>query len=263
MPVVRMPNGDQVRFPDTMSREEIRAKILQKFPQADPDRGVLQKASEFGTGAQRGVLGDMLGITKFLPGDYLPGLPESAVQARRGARQEAQQFADAPSASGYETAGKIFGREAPFAVLPGGGRVAAWGAEKAMGAVTPLGFLAFMHSFPHIAIPMLLARPNLYSSLQGLAMRAAPYVGRGVGALTGLAEKIGGAEAVNAYGRDDETQTPAAPSSPAPSTPEVPGPTPTPGTARPVARSDAAADYPTANRSGRGDRLPLYGSPTN
>ena len=32
MPVVRMPNGDLVRFPDEMPREEIRGLIQSKFP---------------------------------------------------------------------------------------------------------------------------------------------------------------------------------------------------------------------------------------
>ena len=34
MPIVRMPDGQKVRFPDNMSREEIRGMILQKFPDA-------------------------------------------------------------------------------------------------------------------------------------------------------------------------------------------------------------------------------------
>jgi len=34
MPIVRMPDGQKVRFPDDMSREEIRGMILQKFPDA-------------------------------------------------------------------------------------------------------------------------------------------------------------------------------------------------------------------------------------
>jgi hypothetical protein len=32
MPIVRMPNGDQVRFPDDWSKEQIQAKIREKFP---------------------------------------------------------------------------------------------------------------------------------------------------------------------------------------------------------------------------------------
>ena len=34
MPIVRMPDGQKIRFPDNMSREEIRGMILQKFPDA-------------------------------------------------------------------------------------------------------------------------------------------------------------------------------------------------------------------------------------
>lgn len=32
MPIVRMPDGQKIRFPDNMSREEIRGMILQNFP---------------------------------------------------------------------------------------------------------------------------------------------------------------------------------------------------------------------------------------
>ena len=34
MPIVAMPNGDQVQFPDDMPKEQIRSMILSKFPDA-------------------------------------------------------------------------------------------------------------------------------------------------------------------------------------------------------------------------------------
>src|SRR6478752_3772645 len=34
MPIVAMPNGDQVQFPDDMPKDQIRSLILSKFPDA-------------------------------------------------------------------------------------------------------------------------------------------------------------------------------------------------------------------------------------
>lgn len=46
MPVVKMPNGDLVRFPDDMPKEEIRAKIASKFPELEANSTKAQANAE-------------------------------------------------------------------------------------------------------------------------------------------------------------------------------------------------------------------------
>ena len=57
MPVVRMPDGALVNFPDDMPQEEIKGLIASKFPDiatrsAAPERGLLDT---FGGGVSRGM----------------------------------------------------------------------------------------------------------------------------------------------------------------------------------------------------------------
>lgn len=241
-----------------------------KYQQAepDPDRGVLEKAKEFGTGAQRGVAGLGLGLTHFLPGDELPFLPESARQARRGARQELQKFADAPRASNYETAGSIFGKDiAPMFIGGPGGRIAGWTAEGATRLAPTLAQLVYALHNPHAILELILARQaGVTSKVQGLFDQLAPHVGGMVAGGTRGVERLAGAEALNAYGRDDAQDTQAPGTQPPPSSSPVPSAPPS-GPAGPARGRqpglDADTDAPVANRSSRGDRLPLYNPAAN
>lgn len=68
MPIVEMPNGDQVEFPDDMPKEQIGALIRQKFPEAVPDPSVYGandyqrrakgEAALMQEGRQQGAVGD-------------------------------------------------------------------------------------------------------------------------------------------------------------------------------------------------------------
>ena len=73
MPIVRMPNGDQVRFPDDMSKDEIRGKIASKFPELAPKSG--------GETAVDSLIGAGSGITRAVTD--VPSLPADVVDLTR------------------------------------------------------------------------------------------------------------------------------------------------------------------------------------
>lgn len=277
MPIVTMPNGDRVNFPDTMSREEIRAKILEKFPEADPNRGVLQKWGEVGTGMWHGLAQDMGSsgrVLSHLPRGALSALPgaEPAAQLIRSFGPAAERWGNQPLSSDYERTGQFIGRDVVPMLAPGGvgsglGRVAA---EKATAGAIPAATLYLMSHFPHVMLPLLWKFPNLYSGLQDLAMRAAPMMGK-AGSVAGHAtERIGEGEAgqyipgapQNAGDTQEPSPTPPAPSS-SPAVPAPAQPRTAPGAPRPSPGQDADTDAPVANRSSRGDRLNVYGGSAN
>jgi hypothetical protein len=117
MPVVKMPNGDLVEFPNDMPREQIKAQILKWFPDAgkgaaekpaskeaaEPQESTLQWAGRqalgFGKGVAQKLGSTVAGLGEVLPGGNLPGLPERAVKAREQAKSELKEFTDAPSES--------------------------------------------------------------------------------------------------------------------------------------------------------------------
>lgn len=61
MPIVRMPDGTNVKFPDDMPKEQIRGLISQKFPDVAP-KSFSDKAKDFGSelGRQAGLTGRYL-----------------------------------------------------------------------------------------------------------------------------------------------------------------------------------------------------------
>lgn len=112
MPIVRMPNGDQVRFPDDMSKDEIRGKIASKFPELAPKSG--------GETALDSLIGAGSGITKAvtdipsLPAD-VAGLGRMALE-KLGASPEAIQrgrdyISRNPLASGILGASRAYREE--------------------------------------------------------------------------------------------------------------------------------------------------------
>ena len=129
MPVVRMPNGDQVNFPDDWSKDRIQANIKEKFPEAsarDVPRGgyvgqTLKGAAQSYAGlADLALTGgditrDVLGPTA----NIIPGLGGAAATLSSiipsDWRKQLTEFADQPYTPGYETAGRIGYFGAPLA----------------------------------------------------------------------------------------------------------------------------------------------------
>src|SRR5215475_10753184 len=81
--------------------------------------GVIQRAGE--------ILPDPMDMMGLRPTD------ERSVKARKQASEELHKFTDAPSASGWETGGRIAGQTLPFAFMPGVGATSTLGsiAERA------------------------------------------------------------------------------------------------------------------------------------
>jgi hypothetical protein len=115
MPIVRMPNGDLVRFPEGTSEEEIRAKIVKKFP--EQGRSTLQNV---GMGLAEGAAGDLVGVGQLAERgvDYLrPGTSESVKRALPGVASTMRYVKEGsmrPTTSTAEQLGRIGGG----AVLP-------------------------------------------------------------------------------------------------------------------------------------------------
>ena len=125
MPIVGMPNGDQVQFPDDWSKEQISAKIKEKFPDAD-------KTDRFGPGyvPRGGYVGQSLkgaaqsytgladlaltagdAMNAATGGASIPppfGLPSTLASIiPSDFRKSMREFANEPYTPGYETAGRI------------------------------------------------------------------------------------------------------------------------------------------------------------
>ena len=126
MPVVSMPDGTRVRFPDDMPREEIRAIIQRKFPETNPEIG--GKAYQVGRGVVQGAIYDPIeGIGQIIEhatGKRIP-IPQSV-------RNWFDKVRENTEATGTGTASRIGGAVASALVAP----------ELAIGQVGRLGALA-------------------------------------------------------------------------------------------------------------------------
>lgn len=116
MPVVSLPNGDRVRFPDNMPKEQIHQWIVERFPTAPEHRDIV---GQLARGLDQGAAGAALDISAMLPktgilGGELPGLPEYARQARRQAMKETEKFANEPSEGGAQDLGRVVGGALPY-----------------------------------------------------------------------------------------------------------------------------------------------------
>lgn len=116
MPVVSLPNGDRIRFPDNMPKEEIHQWIVERFPTAPEHRDIV---GQLARGLDQGAAGALLDISAMLPktgilGGELPGLPEYARQARRQAMKETEKFANEPSEGDAQGLGRVVGGALPY-----------------------------------------------------------------------------------------------------------------------------------------------------
>jgi hypothetical protein len=123
MPIVTMPNGDRVQFPDDMSKDQIKEKIRSKFPE-DVDSGWQLAADEL-KGAVRGVAKGVGKLAEELPTLGVPHVSELDPNAK--------QFLESPNATYGEAVGTFAGENAPFMV---GGPEAAIG--KGVAKAIPL-----------------------------------------------------------------------------------------------------------------------------
>jgi len=112
MPIVSMPDGTRVRFPDDMSKDEIRAIIKRKFPEADPEIG--GKAYQIARGAVQGAVYDPIeGIGQIIEhatGKKIP-IPQSV-------RNWFDKVRENTEATGTGTASRIGGAVASALVAP-------------------------------------------------------------------------------------------------------------------------------------------------
>lgn len=194
MPQIRMPDGALVNFPDDMPREQIRAMIQKKFPDAP---GHLDPATQFGKGEAQGVAGALSDITRYLPGDELPFLPESARQARRGARADVEKFAAEPGEGTAQNVGKFVGGAAPYML---GGEIglpaaaARWAAERGAPGMVHAGIhilghkLGIPHRLRDIVSTFIRTHPAFINAMEQHIRPAAGALG---GALGGTAEATG------------------------------------------------------------------------
>ena len=112
MPVVAMPDGTQVRFPDDMSREEIRSIIRKKFPETDPQIG--GKAYQFGRGAVQGAIFDPVeGIGQLI--EHASGMKIPIPQSVRNWFDKVRENTEA---TGVGTAGRWTGTLGSLALAP-------------------------------------------------------------------------------------------------------------------------------------------------
>lgn len=117
MPIIEMPNGDRVQFPDDMPPERIRALIARKFPEAG--RSTLQN---LGMGALEGVSGDVIGAGQLAEAgvDYLRPGTSAAIKKQfpgvAAALHDVKEGSTRPTTSWAETIGRVGGGAAPFAL---------------------------------------------------------------------------------------------------------------------------------------------------
>lgn len=89
MPIVAMPDGTQVSFPDAMPADQIKALIAQKFPSAVAGAGMKPSVPSEGTvsaapiGDEIVKRGSILPLGKTAAGDIVPALPEFIEGPRR------------------------------------------------------------------------------------------------------------------------------------------------------------------------------------
>jgi hypothetical protein len=139
MPIVRVPDGRLVQFPDDMPREEIRGIIDSKFA---PERTIAGRAGEVFRGIPRGAVGLLetaaVGASALLPEDLETSAREriaSIGEAAAAPFQPKPGYEDSISAQFGEAAGSFvpFLAAGPFGLA---GRVAATGLGAGAGAGT-------------------------------------------------------------------------------------------------------------------------------
>ena len=201
MPVVSLPNGDRIRFPDNMPKEEIHQWIVERFPDAPTHRDMV---GQLARGLDQGATGALLDISAMLPktgllGGELPGLPEYAKQARRQAMKEAEKFANEPSEGGAQDVGRVAGGALPYMVggpLGVTGKALRGGLEAAASAV-PLAAHAGTHAVGHyFGIPGWLRRAAAHwvanhPGVAALGPKIKPAMGAGGEAIGNFLESRG------------------------------------------------------------------------
>lgn len=112
MPIVAMPDGTRVQFPDDMPEAEIRAMIQRKFPDTNPEIG--GKAYQFARGAVQGAIYDPVeGIGQLIEhasGKKIP-IPQSV-------RNWFDKVRENTEATGTGTAGRVTGSIGSLLVAP-------------------------------------------------------------------------------------------------------------------------------------------------
>ena len=106
MPIVTMPNGDRVNFPDDMSKDQIKEKIRSKFPEA-VDSG-WQLAGDEALGAAKGFAKGVGKLAEELPTLGVPHVSELDPNAK--------QFLKSPNATYGEAFGEFAGHNAPLMI---------------------------------------------------------------------------------------------------------------------------------------------------
>jgi hypothetical protein len=118
MPIVRMPNGDLVRFPEGTSDQEIQSKITSKFPEAG--RSTMGNIL---AGAEEGLAGDVVGAGQLAERgiDYLaPGTSAAFKKAHPSIASSASFLKSEsmrPTTSTAEQLARIGGGALPIALL--------------------------------------------------------------------------------------------------------------------------------------------------
>ena len=118
--------------------------ILKKYPDAPWHQGVLgQFVRGFGQGAASAVM-DVAGALPNVPllSGELPGLPESARQARKQATKEAEKFANERSEGPAQIVGKAIGGATPFFATGGTGLLGLAGQKVAGGLAEAVPYVA-------------------------------------------------------------------------------------------------------------------------
>jgi hypothetical protein len=100
-----MPDGATVAFPDDMPKEQIRAKILEKFPDAFKPKSAWDTTKEVATGAGRAVAGNVADAYALsdIPGIGAMGAPGTLLRLSQQvpggstARRAVEDFANAPT----------------------------------------------------------------------------------------------------------------------------------------------------------------------
>jgi hypothetical protein len=148
-----MPDGVLVDFPDDMPKGKIRDLIKKKFPDA---AGHYDLAGQVGKGIAQGAASSIMDVESILPkvpflSGELPGLPESALKARRGATREAEKFVNEPSEGMAQSTGKFVGGTLPYALAgpTGLAGLAMQGAGKATIGAVPFAIHAAVHILGH------------------------------------------------------------------------------------------------------------------
>jgi hypothetical protein len=109
MPIVRMPNGDQVRFPDDMPKDEIKAKIQSKFPELAP-KSTGETALDAGIALGSGITKAAASIPS-LPADIASGgrwLMEQAGASPEAIQRGRDYISRNPIASGILGASRAY-----------------------------------------------------------------------------------------------------------------------------------------------------------